>query len=89
MAASRMSASGQQRTRQPRSTTSALPPIATKLRTSRHVRKVPESDIAAQEIWRTFSCILPTRHAEVLRNFQFSIFEAEVRSSGRITIAAT
>ena len=40
-------------------------PVADIVRLSRHVRKVPENDIAAQEIWRMFSCILLTRHAEV------------------------
>ena len=44
---------------------SGLPPVATELQTSRIGSFVPESDIAAQEIWRTFSCILLTRHAEV------------------------
>jgi len=42
---------------------------------------VPESDIAAQEI-----CGKLRRQ---LRNIQFSIFEAEIPSSGRITDAAT
>ena len=45
--------------------TSDLPPEADIVTAGGHVSKVPESDIAAQEIWRTFSCILLTRHAEV------------------------